>query len=73
MVSFVLVSIFNAPTELNRFMQGELPLDRVEAFSDGGSAIVLTLLVLDLNIPSSNQPAARLNWRTASSHYSQSS
>jgi uncharacterized membrane protein len=72
MVSFVLVSIFNAPTELNRLMQGELPLDRVEAFSDGGSAIV-TLLVLDLNIPSSNQPAARLNWRTASSHYSQSS
>ena len=33
---------------LDRFRQGELKLGRIEAFSDGVFAIVVTLLVLEL-------------------------
>ena len=36
---------------LERFARGEMRLGRVEAFSDGVFAIVVTLLVLDLKIP----------------------
>ncbi len=37
---------------LKRFAQGEWRLNRIEAFSDGVFAIVVTLLVLELKIPS---------------------
>jgi uncharacterized membrane protein len=36
---------------LKRFTQGELRLTRVEAFSDGVFAIIVSLLVLELTIP----------------------
>jgi hypothetical protein len=37
---------------LKRFVQGELRLNRIEAFSDGVFAIVVKLLVLELKVPS---------------------
>jgi uncharacterized membrane protein len=40
-----------------RFIQGELPLIRIEAFSDGVFAVAVTLLVLDLKVPVLNDPA----------------
>ena len=36
---------------LNRFAQGELQLNRIEALSDGVFAIIVTLLVLELKVP----------------------
>ncbi len=42
----------------DRFSRGELPLTRVEAFSDGVFAIVVTLLALELKIPALHEPAS---------------
>lgn len=41
---------------LKRFTRGNLPLTRIEAFSDGVFAIIVTLLVLDLKIPELHEP-----------------
>ena len=42
---------------LARFTKGELRLGRIEAFSDGVFAIIVTLLVLDLKVPVLTNPA----------------
>lgn len=39
-----------------RFAQGELRLNRIEAFTDGIFAIIVTLLVLNLKVPSLRDP-----------------
>ncbi len=41
-----------------RFTHGELRLGRIEAFSDGVFAIIVTLLVLDLKVPPLKDPAS---------------
>jgi uncharacterized membrane protein len=43
---------------LERFKRGELGLNRIEAFSDGVFAIVVTLLVLDLAVPALRDPGS---------------
>ena len=42
---------------LAQFTKGELRLGRIEAFSDGVFAIIVTLLVLDLKVPVLTNPA----------------
>ena len=55
---------------LKRFAQGELGLGRIEAFSDGVFAIVVTLLVLELKVPTVDKKSSRsyfwkmAAWRT---------
>jgi len=43
---------------LGRFKRGQLHLTRIEAFSDGVFAIVVTLLVLELKLPVLNERAS---------------
>ncbi len=43
-----------------RFTEGDLRLGRIEAFSDGVFAIVVTLLVLDLKVPELAHPTVPL-------------
>lgn len=43
---------------LRRFSEGELRLNRIEAFSDGVFAIIVTLLVLEFKVPALNDPTS---------------
>jgi uncharacterized membrane protein len=45
-----------ADSFFGRFSRGKLALNRIEAFSDGVFAIIVTLLVLDLKIPTLHDP-----------------